>query len=297
MEFNADLVEDLAKKRVVLFLGAGVSASSKTRSGKPIRQWEAFLRDTADFIGSADLKKLIVERIESKDFLIAAELLKGELKHRWSDALRDEFGQVGEASSLHKAIIELRQRIIITTNFDKLLEGAWSSLNMDTHYPQVLTKIDNNIFKIFRDNHSYIIKLHGTIDDETSMVFTKSEYSEKAFGSWIYDELLRVLLLTHTFLFIGFSMNDPAISLIIEMYAQTFQNMRPHYIFLAAPVHESIVDISRRLRKLYIIPYDPQNNHLELVTHIRQLANAARKTFHDVSLIDLICPLNTVFAV
>jgi hypothetical protein len=41
--FNTDLVDDLAGEKVVLFLGAGVSASAATASGGKIAGWEAFL--------------------------------------------------------------------------------------------------------------------------------------------------------------------------------------------------------------------------------------------------------------
>lgn len=275
--FNPDLVEDIAHRRVVLFLGSGVSASAKTNSGTYIRQWEAFLLDAAKRVLRPEERILIESRIHNKDYLMAAELLKHSLQHEWDPILENEFAQVAEASELHKAIVGLGQRIIITTNFDKLLENAWTAGDKSvTHHPALLTKLDSDSFKMLRDNRNYIIKLHGTIDDPSNMIFTKSEYNQRAFGSWIYDELLRVLLLTHTFLFIGFSMTDPAITLLIEMYAQRFPNARPHYIFLSAPVEREVIDLSRKLRRLYILPYDPKDNHAELVKHINFLSAAAK---------------------
>lgn len=37
--FNSDLVDDLARQKVILFLGAGVSASATTRSGTRMKGW------------------------------------------------------------------------------------------------------------------------------------------------------------------------------------------------------------------------------------------------------------------
>ena len=108
------------------------------------------------------------------------------------------------------------------------------------------------------------------------MIFSKSDYARRAFSSWIYNEYLESLLLTHTFLFIGFSMNDPAITSIIELYAQKYPKLRPHYIFQADPVDDMLSDVARSLRKLFVIKYDPRENHSELPKMLRDLQFAAR---------------------
>ena len=73
------------------------------------------------------------------------------------------------------------------------------------HYPQVLTKIDNNIFEF---SMIIIVTLSSFMEQLMTRLygFYQPEYSEKAFGYWIYDEYWWVLLLSY--IFIGFSMND-----------------------------------------------------------------------------------------
>jgi hypothetical protein len=119
----------------------------------------------------------------------------------------------------------------------------------------------------------YLIKLHGTIDDVRTLIFSRSEYIRMAFGSAIYSTFLETMLLNYTFLFIGFSMDDPAISSLMEMYALRYPRARPHYIFSPEGLAQNIIEINKRMRKLVAITYDGSNNHSELPKLIVDLAN------------------------
>jgi hypothetical protein len=228
----------------------------------------------ADNLRRGNNKKEIRRLIEEREYLLAAELLNRQLGSRWPELLREEFAQVGDPSELHRAILLLKQRIVITTNFDKLLETAYSTSG-ETHHPQLATRSEPKVFKALRDDELHLIKLHGTIDDEESLIFTSSSYKKQAYGNWFYSALLQNLLLTHTFLFIGFSMSDPAVSLAVEVHAQRFPDTRPHYIILPEPVSEQMIEVSKQLRGLYVIPYSPARNHRQLPALIKRLATAA----------------------
>lgn len=281
--FNSDLISDLANRRVVLFLGAGVSASAIKKDGGRFKGWVDVLNAAAEKLKgkqNKDRRKLIERYIKEGDYLLACELLRMNLGSEWSKILSQEFSGVAEPSELHKAIFSLNQRIIITTNFDKLIESFHDKLTKSSYYPTVKSKIDDTVFKMFRENNDYIIKLHGTVDEEGEVIFDKSSYSNNAFGNPFYSELLNVLLLTHTFVFIGFSMDDPAVSAVVELYANKYQSVRPHYIFVSGEVDPQIADIWKRLRKMYVIPYDPKDGHKELVDSLKSLSkqvNMARK--------------------
>lgn len=172
----------------------------------------------------------------------------------------------------------MNQRIIVTTNFDLILETAWQQYNPHaTHAPQIITDISADIFKILRDDEAHIVKLHGSINEPKKLILSKSDYIQGAYGSWIYTTLFETLLLTHTFLFIGFSMNDPAISHLIEMYSHKYPNARPHYMFTSQKSSEETNEISRQLRKIILLNYSPAKNHRGLVTALNNLSKDAVK--------------------
>lgn len=265
MIYNEDLINDLAQQKVVLFLGAGVSSSVNLNANDRFKGWPEFLEDAAKDRNST-LKKQIKSLLKAKDYLLACELLQADYGDTWERKVTEEYGRAAQPSILHKALISLRQRIILTTNFDKLIESAWaSSLADGERHFKVISKVDNDIFKVLKEHDSsYIIKIHGSIDDVSNIVFSRSQYIRLAFGNENYSLFLDSLLLNYTFLFVGFSMDDPAITSLMELYAYKYPKSRPHYIITNNKIPQNIREIHRSLRKLIVIPYDPKNNHEQL---------------------------------
>ena len=274
--FNVDLLDDLARRKVVLFVGAGASRAATPRNGGSFKGWAEFLDDACSRVTDGKIKRIISARIKNKDFLIASELLKENLADQWTGLLSTEFQQAADTSRLHKAIINLGQRIIVTTNFDKLIENAWSECS-PARYPNVVSDVDNKVFRLFRNDDPYIIKLHGTIDAPEKIIFDKTSYQRDAFANQFYRDLIGTLLLTHTFLFVGFSMDDPAISSILESHAFKFFDSRPHYIFTSGKDEPLVDELSRKVRKLFVMKYSSKNNHIALVESLEALAKEAEE--------------------
>lgn len=268
--FNVDLLDDLARRKVVLFIGAGASKSAKPRGGGTFKNWAEFLNSACLKITDIKIGRKISTRIKNKDYLIASELLKAHLGEQWTRLLSAEFQQAADTSRLHRALIGLDQRVIVTTNFDKLIETAWSDCSPE-RYPNVISTVDHKVFRLFRNDDPYLIKLHGTIDTPEQIVFDKSSYQREAFANQFYRDLIGTLLLTHTFVFVGFSMDDPAISSVVESHAYKFFDSRPHYIFTSGPADSAVDDLSKTLRKLFVIRYPARNGHVALVEAIEEL--------------------------
>lgn len=273
-----DLIKDLADGRVAVFVGAGVSASSKPPSGEALPTWKKFLEDQLHRLDAED-RDVANTRLDVNDYLMAAEIIKESLgKGEWEEIVLEEFSRAIEPSKLQKAILSLDQRIVVTTNFDKALEAASQDFEKShSRYRVVIQRIQSDIFKAFRNDKRYIIKLHGSVDDEGSLIFSLSDYIEKAYGSVFYSSFFETLALTHTIVFFGFSMEDPAVSHLIERYADRYPECRPHYIFLKRPVSSREKEISKRLRRLYIVDYDPSDGHAELVSMVEEMASKMKE--------------------
>ncbi|MCW0321005.1 SIR2 family NAD-dependent protein deacylase [Pantoea dispersa] len=276
IKINDDLIKDLSLKKVVLFIGSGVSSSATLEEKDRFKGWGDFLSAAAQD-REEPLRKQIKDLISARDYLLACELLQESYAESWEMKVSEEYGRAASPSKLHKSIISLKQRILITTNFDKLLEDAWSEslANGERHY-KVISGINNDSFKVLKDHDTaYLIKIHGSIDDFSKIVFSRSQYIKLAFGNDNYSSFIESLLLNYTFHFIGFSMDDPAILSIMEMYALKYPNSRPHYIFTSDSNHENINKIHRALRKLIVLPYSDENNHAELPLIIDKMAQDA----------------------
>lgn len=281
--FNNDLLRDLAEEKVALFLGAGVSASAAIDGNPAFKGWPDFLSSAATS-RSKDLREQVVALIAAKDYLLACQLLQDDYDDEWQDLVTAEYGKAAEPSELHRSLISLNQRLVITTNFDKLIEAAWSKYTKagDRSF-KVLSAVDGNVFRVLKDHETpYLIKIHGSVDNAAGLVFSRSEYIRMAFGNESYSTFLDSILLNYTILFVGFSMDDPAISSLMEMYALRYSNARPHYIITPLGGPDNIREINKRLRKLSVIQYDSSNNHAKLPELIKDLAREANEKRREV---------------
>ncbi|GAB3666784.1 SIR2 family protein [Ramlibacter alkalitolerans] len=280
---NNDLLRDLAEDKVVLFLGAGVSASSLIDDRPAFKGWPEFLAGAAESRESA-LRDQVKRLIGAKDYLLACQLLQDSYEHEWQELITAEYGKVAQPSRLHDSTISLKQRLVVTTNFDKLLETAWAnSISAGARSFKVISAVEEGVFRCLKDYDTpYLIKIHGSVDDTSSMVFSRSEYIKLAFANTRYSNFIDALLLNYTILFIGFSMEDPAISALMELYAFNYPGARPHYIMAPQGGGSNIAEINKRLRKLSMIEYDPVNNHEELPVMIAAMANAAKSKKREI---------------
>lgn len=272
MEFTPDLLDDFINMKVAIFIGAGVSSGVQTRRKEHIRTWAEFIKATAEQAGNSRLLEEVNVLVNSGDLLFACEVLKEHYGDRWDDILRTEYEVIGGLSELQKGILKLNQRVIVTTNFDLFIENNWDQVYSNaTHYLQVKNGINHECFALFRDNKNYLIKIHGSINQPETMVFSLSDYAGKAYSNWQYATFIEMLLNSFTILFIGFSMKDHAITNILDSYAKKYPKSRPHYAFLADYDNEINIGIMKKHRKLFVLPYSSKDNHAELSEIITDL--------------------------
>lgn len=121
-----DVVEDIARRRCVLYLGSGVSANSVNEKGETPATWGDFLNSVIENKKGTlgEHYGTIKELIREKDFLLACEVLVQKIGEI-------EFGECAENAfrrpqfaytDIHEVIYGLDSRIVITPNIDKIYE-------------------------------------------------------------------------------------------------------------------------------------------------------------------------------
>jgi len=221
MYINEELIEELKKKNVILFAGAGVSMNL----GLP--SWGALISEMAEEL---NYKSESFQRYG--DFLELAEyykLKKGSIGplRSWMDVNFHNPSINIEKSNIHKLILDLDFPIIYTTNYDRWIEKAFE------YYKKNFVKI-TNIFDLtrLRSDVTQIIKFHGDFDDDSSIVLTETSYFERLGLDGPLDMKLRADTLGRSILFIGYSLSDINIRYMLFKY----ENIRPKsYIFLLKP--------------------------------------------------------------
>ncbi|WP_316187757.1 MULTISPECIES: SIR2 family protein [unclassified Bradyrhizobium] len=273
IDWPDDLVQDIAARRSVLFLGAGVSRNAQNDHGVHPKEWSAYLAHLASRISDKGQAAEVEQCIKDADLLTACELARKYLSPSIfkTEMLQEFVGNAYRHAQIHDDLSSVDSRIVMTTNFDKLYENRANQLQSNT----VIVKnyYDHDVADVFRRQDRVVIKVHGTIDNPDKTIFTRSQYALARRDYSHFYQLLRGLFITHTFVFLGASMRDPDMQLLLEDHAYRFEGARPHY--MAMPNDSTRTGILRVLEEtmnLKALVYDPADNHKELADSIAVLA-------------------------
>lgn len=266
------LIKDIVRQKVVVFLGSGISRNSISTCGnKRPPTWEEFLRIAMSHIigDKSYIENLLVE----KDYLTACEIIVDKLgEEEFNNIAVECFQRPGfESHKIHEAIFKLDCRIVATPNVDKIYDTyanqhSRGTVTIKHHY-------DEDLANKIRSEDKIIIKVHGTIDKPKDMIFTRNQYTRARYKYPAFYKILSALAITHTFIFLGCGLSDPDIKLILENYAFTFPNCRPHYFVTSNEnMNPDLCKTIKRNYNLEVITYSPVDNHKELCLSLQNLA-------------------------
>ena len=287
INWTNELVESIARRKCVLFLGSGVSANSKNSEGKSPATWEPFLRSVVEKCEDRlqAQKQEIEHLLGMKDYLMACEILVNEIGERdFGEYVASEFRRPGYSpAEIHKVIFSLDSRIVITPNVDRIYEQYACAESNST----IVAKSywDEDLAKFLRTNDFLIIRAHGHVDETSKMIFTHGQYSRARNKYLSFYKLLDALILTHTFIFIGCGINDPDIQLTLENANFLYENCPPHY-FIASETSmtTNLKNILERNRNLRVITYaNEDGTHTELLESLKDLRDRVDKKRAELS--------------
>ena len=230
-----NLIHSLAERKCAIFIGAGVSATARSSDGTKIPDWESFIQSAADLVSDVCIKNEVDELIKSKDFLLALQaIIDHSDRSEYNRLLNKNFNtQKFEVSKIHKLIHKLDSRIVITTNFDKLYENYCNSTTREEGY-KTITYDNDSLCDEVRSLSFLIIKAHGTIDDVGKMIFTKQQYVNAKYKYPGFYLVLNSIFLTNLVLFMGCSLMDPDVNLLLEEIKHAGKIKTPNYFFTVA---------------------------------------------------------------
>lgn len=283
-----NLIDAVARRRCVLFLGSGISANSCNEGGKRPATWETFLKDIlTKRERKLDIHKVVIERLlGEKDYLTACEIIMDVIgENDFSELVAEEFRRPGyKTSDVHREIYRLDSRLVITPNVDKIYEQYAISESNSTIV--VKSYYEDDVAKYLRTNDYLIIRAHGHVDDTSKMVFTHKQYSIARCKYSAFYKLLDALILTHTFVFLGCGISDPDIQLTLENSNFLYPSSRPHYFITADGAYEpEIANVLSHNRNLELLTYEnPDGTHANLLVALQELnqkVEANRKIIMD----------------
>ncbi|EOZ9345911.1 SIR2 family protein [Enterobacter hormaechei] len=273
IDWPEQLIDDLKNKRVVLFLGSGVSNNSVGVDGqRRPKTWRNFLHNAAERHHALDE---ISSYLEINDFLTALDLLKNKIsRDDYARLIYEEYiePRYGEAP-IHEEIYKLDAKIVLTPNFDKIYDLYSGSKSRGTVV--IKNYYDADLPRFIRGDKQVVIKIHGSSDSVEQMIFGRKDYALARTKYKSFYEMLKSLILTHTFLFIGCGTDDPDIRMLLEDIQFSAVNAREHY-FLSAQgsIKIGFKTVLETTMNLKVLEYDfdpEQRDHSDLTNSLREL--------------------------
>lgn len=212
------------------FAGAGVSLSVKDGL---FPAWSKLLADAADRVrreGKEKEAKVIEALTGVEDYLEAADRARAALAGAWVAFLKERFDPLRPTNAdlaLPNALWNLGSKLIITTNYDRVLE--WARPNVRRLLPSDKASFPSILGgSIERET---VWHLHGFIDHPDDIILTFDSY-EKLYRNRGYDAAFTALtqqLVTRHFLFVGAAVED-AIQAQFKWVSDLFGGVGgPHY--------------------------------------------------------------------
>lgn len=269
------LVIELAARRCIIFLGAGCSAGATRPDRLTDRPptWAKFLSILHQRSNRGDVndRNKALELLQREQYLESAEILRAECLYAadYGHIVIDTFEKY-RPTEIHRAIESLDQKIVVTTNYDTLYEnhcmqgdGAYGYVVLNYHEDGLVARL--------RSPKRLIIKVHGSITVPERTVLSKSDYFRARAQYSGFFKTLGSLFLTHTLLFIGYSVTDPDIQLLLENATITAPSDHPHYATMAAGLHPALKAAFRRTFNIEILEFDPANDYEQFLTSLNDL--------------------------
>lgn len=281
-----ELIDDIAKRKTVLYLGSGISAASKNDEGKSPATWRKFLEDILDIRQEklVPCRHTITELLDKENYLMACEIIVKHLGDRdFGELAANEFRRPGNhPNDLHEIIFSLDSRLVITPNIDKIYDQYATTQSNGT---AIIKTYRDDIARYLRSPDYLIIKAHGTIDDTDHIVFTHGQYSRVRNDYAAFYRMIDALLLTHTFVFLGCGISDPDIQLVLENLNFSFPGCRPHYMVIPENnLSPDELECIANNRNLEFLTYEnPDGTHSQLLKSLKNLDGSVSQRRQDIA--------------
>ena len=285
------LVTEIKSGKCILFVGSGLSSQVLRSNNKCLPTWKSLLYEMLDWAnenrtsfwnGAQDIK----EMIDKDNLTVTAQELQevignSNLGDFYKSVFRDKNVK---PSQVHKVIPLLPFRGVITTNYDTLIEGAYSLVNEGV-LPPIFTQKDLDDKNSFlRNNDFFIFKMHGHIDRLDSIILGKKSYDDILFRNATYRQFMETIFSVYTILFIGFGGIDDDLDNTFDKLSILYSRTLDKHYMLAAESKYNLTEKRRLLldKRIEIIEYEKDDSHSQVCAFLNELHRQIKRTESEI---------------
>lgn len=210
-------VKEIKNNNAAFFAGAGFSKQSG------YVDWKTLLKSITLELG------LDVEK--EHDLVALAQYCYNRNQNRGviNDIIFEEFSKQKEPTENHKILARLPIGIIWTTNYDDLIEKAFNNIKKIVDVKSRNEHLSNTL----ANRECILYKMHGDKNNPNDAILIKDDYESYYKNHKQFLSALTGDLISKTFLFVGFSFQDPNLDYILGRIRVDYEeNPRQHYAIM-----------------------------------------------------------------
>ena len=165
----------------------------------------------------------------------------------------------------------------MTTNYDTAYEDLCMRGEGRDGY-HVLNYYDTGLTNRLRSRTRLILKLHGSVKAPEQTVLTRADYFKARAGHPQFFSVIQSLFVTNTILFIGYSLSDPDIQLLLENSNIGGDLSYRHYAVVPQGTHGAITRAISESYGINVVEYDAGKGHGVVTQSLMRLAEFVTKS-------------------
>jgi WD40 repeat protein/energy-coupling factor transporter ATP-binding protein EcfA2 len=252
------LSEQIQGRSCTLFAGSGLNVAA----GLPTRA--ALLGELLERFASTVHEPQVTQTLPEDDLEAMFHIIATDHREQVAGFIRDRVSEWKPPSSLHQVLSRIEFAGIITTNWDQILEETFPAATVA--FPLDAKDVQSLQLK----NSLFLLRLSGSPAKPDSLVFSRRDLERSLATNTALATALDSLLQRHSLLFAGCNWED------IDTFFRGIRYFNPsgRHFALMQRQGPSWLAKARRFAEDYhleVIPYDDQNEMLEILSHLANL--------------------------
>ncbi|HWX65716.1 MAG TPA: SIR2 family protein [Rhodanobacter sp.] len=213
MDYKQTLAFAAASNALCLFTGSGFS---KNLSGGTSPDWAELLAQLCDLLNDPGQAKAQLEQARAtyplEDCAQILELAFLREGRSFKDSLAELISRItlsdGAAESLRRFLSDNKSTVVVTTNYDSLVQQSLAGVPFVTNYSGKPIARKPDAIQIFH--------VHGSIESPSSIIATSSDYYQFINQGGYFSQKTLTLMHESTVVILGYSLSDTNLKAILS---------------------------------------------------------------------------------
>lgn len=251
--FPQTFLEDIVRNRCVPFIGSGFSKNIDLPDQLTMPDWNELAQAFEKILPGKYNYNNPIDVLSAFQY----EYDRTKLIEKLSEFLFVDESEPGET---HQAFCKLQFELVVTSNFDFLLEKGYDTVHK--YYRPLIGEEQLSVNN--KSGNVDLVKFHGDLHHSNALVVVEEDYDAYLSRFPLLATFLANILISNTAWFIGYSLEDPDFRQLWQLIGDRLGNLKRTAYTLSVDAPKYVVDRFER-RGVKVINLPGSKNHYPII--------------------------------